>query len=83
MKFGYILSMEHRQACLSRWSQRAKKLARLNRRITRLSNELEALAFMQDRLEREIESSRSSREMGKDKSHEKFSNKKEVHDNDR
>jgi hypothetical protein len=33
----------------------AKKLAVLNRRIVRLSSELETLQFMQDRLERELE----------------------------
>jgi hypothetical protein len=34
--------------------RKAAKLARLNRRITRLSAELETLHFMQDRLEREL-----------------------------
>jgi len=35
---------------------KARKLARLNQKITRLNSELETLHFMQDRLEREIES---------------------------
>lgn len=34
---------------------KVKRLARINRRITRLSSELETLQFMQDRLERELE----------------------------
>lgn len=33
---------------------KARRLARLNSRITRLSSELETLQFMQDRLEREL-----------------------------
>jgi len=33
---------------------KARRLARLNSKITRLSSELETLQFMQDRLEREL-----------------------------
>lgn len=40
----------------------ARKLARLNKKITRLSSELETLHFMQDRLERAIESAEQSAE---------------------
>jgi septal ring factor EnvC (AmiA/AmiB activator) len=36
--------------------RQARKLARLNTKITRLNSELETLTFMQDRLQREIES---------------------------
>lgn len=36
--------------------RRVKRLLRLGRRITRLLSELETLNFMQDRLERELES---------------------------
>lgn len=48
--------MTNREALRSGQDPKAKKLARLNRRITRLSSELETLAFMQGRLERELES---------------------------
>ena len=43
----------------------ARKLMRLNRRITKLSSELETLQFMQDRLERELESEKAPRPRGR------------------
>lgn len=43
----------------NRQGQRARRLVRLNRRITKLSSELETLQFMQDRLERELESGKA------------------------
>lgn len=38
-----------------RSKRKIRRLAKLNRRIVRLSSELETLHYMQDRLEREIE----------------------------
>lgn len=48
-------SSSRRMPTKDRNDGRSKKLAVLNRRIVRLSSELETLQFMQDRLARELE----------------------------